>query len=87
MGLFSAAFSDIEHIEEDIVAEGDRVGFRTRLRMAHTGEFMGIAGSDRQIPVVEMRIMRIENGKTAERWGLLDTLGLLQQIGSMLSPS
>jgi predicted ester cyclase len=82
---FLAAFSDLKHVEEDMVAEGDRVAFRSRLEGTHTGEFMGVAGSDKQISVVEMGIMRIENGKIAEMWGLLDTLGLLRQIGAIPS--
>ncbi len=86
VAVFSAAFSDIKHIEEDMVAEGDRVAFRTRLEMTHTGEYMGIAGSDERISVVEMGIMRIANGKVAEMWGILDTLGLMRQIGAMPSP-
>jgi len=86
MGVFSAAFSDIKRIEEDMVAEGDRVAFRSRLEMTHTGEFMGVASSDEQISIVEMGIMRIANGKVAEMWGLLDTLGLMQQIGAIPSP-
>lgn len=87
MGVFSAAFSNIKHIEEDMVGEGDRVAFRTRLEMTHTGEFMGVTGRDEQISVVEMGIMRITNGKVAEMWGLLDNLGLMQQIGAMPEPT
>ena len=86
MGVFSAAFADIRHIEEDMVAEGDRVAFRTRLEMTHTGEFMGVAGSGEQISVVEMGIMRIANAKIVEMWGLLDMLGLMEQTGAMPSP-
>lgn len=82
---FIAAFSDFKRIEEDMVAEGDRVAFRSRLEMTHTGEFMGVAGSHKQISVVEMGIIRIANGKIAEMWGLLDTMGLMQQIGAMPS--
>ena len=83
---FIAAFSDFKRIEEDMVAEGDRVAFRSRLEMTHTGEFMGLAGSGKEISVVEMGIMRIANGKVAEMWGLLDTMGLMQQVGAMPSP-
>ena len=54
--------------------------------MAHTGTFMGVAGSGEQISTVEMGIMRIANGKIAEMWGLLDTFALMQQIGAMPSP-
>jgi predicted ester cyclase len=83
---FTAAFSNIKHIEEDMVAEGDRVASRRRLEMTHTGEFMGVAGSDQQISIVEMGFMRIADGKIAEMWGLLDTLGLMRQIGAIPSP-
>jgi predicted ester cyclase len=86
MGVFAAAFSDIKHIEEDMVAEGDRVAIRTRLEMTHTGEYMGIGGSGAKISAVEMGFMRIENGKIAEMWGLLDTLGLMRQIGAISWP-
>ncbi len=83
MAMFGAASSDARHVEEDMVAEGDKVAFRTRLEMTHSGEFMGIAATYRQISIVEMGIMRIEDGKIAEMWGLLDTMELMQQIGAM----
>jgi predicted ester cyclase len=85
MRTFGAGFADFHHIEEDMLAEGDRVSFRARLEMTHSGEFMGVAGSGKRIAVVEMGTMRIADGKIAEMWGLLDTLGLLQQIGAMPS--
>jgi predicted ester cyclase len=85
MAVFGTAFSRSRHVIEDIVAEGDRVAFRTRLEMTHTGEFMGVAGSGEPISVVEMGTMRIANGKIAETWGLLDTLGLMRQTGAMPS--
>jgi hypothetical protein len=51
--------------------------------MTHTGEFMGTVGTGERISVVEMGFFRIANGKIAEMWGLLDTMGLLTQIGAM----
>jgi len=83
MDVFRTAFSDMERVEEDMVAEGDRVAFRSSLQMTHTGEFMGVAGTGARISIVEMGIMRIADGKIAEMWGLLDNLGLMQQIGAM----
>lgn len=83
MATFSTGFSDIEHIIEDMVAEGDRVAFRSRLEMIHTGVYMGVDGSNEKISVVEMGIMRIANGKVAEMWGVLDSAGIMQQLGLM----
>lgn len=82
-----AAFSNNKHIVEDIVAEDDKVAFRAKMEMTHIGEFMGATGSDQQISIVEMGMMRIENGKVAEMWGFVDTMGLMQQIGALPSPS
>ena len=78
-----AAFSDSTRIEDDLIAEGDLVAFRSTLEMTHTDEFMGVAGTGERISVVEMGFFRIANGKIAEMWGLLDTMGLLTQIGAM----
>jgi predicted ester cyclase len=82
MKTFNAGFSGPRHIIGDIVADGDKVAFRSSLEMRHTGEFMGVAGSDEQISVVEMGFMRIANGKIAEMWGILDSMSLLRQIGA-----
>ena len=86
MRVFAAGFSNIKHLEEDMLAEVDRVSFRSRLEMTHTGAFMGVAGSGTHISVVEMGAMRIAKGKIAEMWGLLDTMGLLKQMGAMPPP-
>jgi predicted ester cyclase len=90
MATFGAAFSGIKHVIEDMVAEDDRVAFRSRLEMTHTGDFMGIAASaadsGERISVVEMGFMRIADGKIAEMWGLLDRLELMRQMGAMPSP-
>lgn len=80
---FVASFSDVKRIEEALVAEGDLVAFRSTLEMTHTGEFMGAVSTGERVSVVEMGFFRIANGKIAEMWGLLDTMGLLTQTGAM----
>jgi predicted ester cyclase len=80
---YVAAFSDSKRVEDALIAEGDLVAFRSTLEMTHTGEFMGTVGTGERISVVEMGFFRIANGKIAEMWGLLDTMGLLTQIGAM----
>ena len=82
----AAAFSDISRTLEDMVAEGDRVAFRSNIEMIHTGEYMGIEGTGAQVTFIEIGIMRIANGKVGEMWALSDSVGFLQQIGAMPSP-
>ncbi len=79
--MIHTAFADIHITIEDMVAEDDRVVLRFTARGTHKGELMGIAPTGRQFTVMEIRIYRIAGGKIVEHWGLLDQLGLMQQLG------
>ena len=46
-----AAFSDVRCPVEDIISEGDKVVVRWTWLCTHTGEYMGIAPTDKQITV------------------------------------
>jgi steroid delta-isomerase-like uncharacterized protein len=78
------AFPDLEYGIEDMVAEGDRVAFRARMRATHRGEFRGSAPTGRSFDAEGIVIAHIENGKIAERWASFDALGIMRQLG--LSP-
>ena len=82
---FRAAVPDAELSLEDIVADGDRVAFRSTIRGTHRGEFLGIAPSGRKVTVALLDIIRIEDGKFVEQWGGPDMLSLLQQLGALVS--
>ncbi len=84
--MFRAGFSDARRLIDDMVAEGDRVAFRMRIEMIHTGDFMGVPASGKPVSVVGIGIMRIADGKIAEFWGSPDVMGLMQQIGALPTP-
>jgi predicted ester cyclase len=75
------AFPGSLHKIEDILVEGDRVMLRARLQGRHTGAFRAIPATDAPIDVRVARWFRLEDGKIAEHWALLDTIGLFRQIG------
>jgi steroid delta-isomerase-like uncharacterized protein len=75
------ASADLRHTIEDMVAEGDKVATRMTSRGTHTGDFRGIAPTGKQFTVTGMDLFRIADGKIAEQWTNLDTLGVLQQLG------
>jgi predicted ester cyclase len=77
------AFPDLQITVEDMVAEGDKVAVRWRLRATHQGEFMGIPPTGNQVTMTGIDINRLEGGRLVERWGNEDMLGLLQQLGVM----
>ncbi|ELZ11088.1 hypothetical protein C479_07263 [Halovivax asiaticus JCM 14624] len=86
MRTFLEAFPDLEATVEEIVAEGDTVAMRVRLRGTHQGDFMGIDPTGETFDVQNMVFTRIEEGKIVERWVNPDSLGLLEQLGVVDSP-
>jgi len=83
---FYAAFPDMYHRIEDIIAKGDRVIVRTTNRGTHKGEIMGVPPSGKEIVYSVIDICRFENGKIVEEWVEFDSLGLMQQLGMELKP-
>lgn len=74
-------FPDLRFIVEEMTAEGDQVVSRSVLRGSHTGIWLGIPPTGRQIDIRMSVTHRIENGKIAEDWVLVEALGLFQQLG------
>ncbi len=64
-----------------LVAEGDVVVEHFTARGTHRGELMGVPGTDEEIVLRGINIFRIADDKIVERWGQLDQLGLLRQLG------
>ena len=80
-GGFFIAFPDVTNTIDNIVAEGDEVAFQVTHRGTHTGEFLGIAPTGKQIKMTNTAIYRIVDGKVVEGSSTLDMLGLFQQMG------
>jgi steroid delta-isomerase-like uncharacterized protein len=76
------AFPDVTIEVEDIVVEENRIAFRSVMRGTHSGEFMGLAPTGRQITVGLVDIIRVESGQFAEQWGGPDMLDLVKQLGA-----
>ena len=80
------AFPDREDVIDDIIAEGDRVCMRWRLKGTHKGNFFGIAATGKKFDVWEFGVFRLTNGKITEGWFMADEIGLLRQLGVNLPP-
>ena len=76
-GSLHAAVSNLQVNIENMSAEGDLVAVHTSLRGKHTGEFMGIPPSGKDVVMRVSDIVRIVNGKVVERWGVEDMSGFL----------
>lgn len=83
ISVFREAFPDLQMSIDELVAEGDRVVERVTMRGTHLGPFLGIAPTGKYVEVTGVNVCRIENGKVAERWGMTDGMGMLNQLGLM----
>jgi predicted ester cyclase len=65
-----------------LVAEGDIVVEQFAASGTHTAApLMGVPASGETITLIGVNIFRIEGDRIVERWGYLDELGLLRQLG------
>jgi predicted ester cyclase len=81
-----SALPDVHFTLDDMVVEGDKVAVRFTFSGTHKGEFMGIPPSNRKVTMWGIYIDRIAGGKFAESWTRYDTLGLMQQLGTVPTP-
>jgi predicted ester cyclase len=70
----------------ETIAEDDRVVVRWRNTGVHSGEFLGVPPTGRPFDFAGIDIYRIENGRMAEHWHVVDQLTLLQQLGLIPTP-
>jgi predicted ester cyclase len=80
MTLFHAPFTGLHHRIDDVIAADAAVAVRLRFEGLHTGDFMGVPATGRRFSVPAAAFLRTVDGAIAEFWGLLDQMGLMQQI-------
>jgi steroid delta-isomerase-like uncharacterized protein len=66
---------------EDVVAEGDKVVVRWINEGSMVGEFLGMPANGKSFRIAGIDIHRLEDGKLAEHWHVVDQLAHAQQIG------
>lgn len=79
--MFRAAFPDWHSELHLLFAEGDLVAEVFAASGTHRGEVMGVAPTGKQISLRGINVFRVGGGRIRERWGRLDDLGFLQQLG------
>ena len=47
----------------------------------HEGEFLGIAPTNLKLHFETVDVMRVQNGKITDHWGVGNLLSLMRQIG------
>jgi steroid delta-isomerase-like uncharacterized protein len=80
------SLSDVRLTADEMVAEGDRVATRWTLRARHTGTFMGVLATGRELTLSGTIIDRFVDGRIVEGWETVDMLGLMRQLGTISAP-
>jgi predicted ester cyclase len=81
--MWRTAF-DFSFTVEDVLAQGDRACARWTWNARHTGDFLGIGPTGRNVAMTGLTLFRFaDNGKIAETWWQHDQLGLMQQLGAL----
>jgi steroid delta-isomerase-like uncharacterized protein len=75
------AFPDWHSELHALYAEGDVVVERFTASGTHKGEIFGVPPSGTVCSLPGINVFRIRDGKIVERWGRVDELGLLRQLG------
>jgi predicted ester cyclase len=78
-GIFGR-MPDVQAKVEDRIIAGDKVVARMSFTATHTQPLQGIAPTGRRFTLRTIDIWRVENGKFAEHWDVVDALGLQKQL-------
>jgi predicted ester cyclase len=78
-GIFGR-MPDVQTRVEDRIIAGDRVVARMVFAATHTQPLLGIAPTGRRFELRTIDIWRVESGKFAEHWDVVDYQGLQKQL-------
>jgi predicted ester cyclase len=79
--MFRQALPDWHSDVEQLVGEADLVVERFTASGTHRGELMGVQPTGNVLVLRGIQMFRIEDGMIIERWGRLDEVGLMRQLG------
>jgi steroid delta-isomerase-like uncharacterized protein len=79
--MMRTGFPDIVFSIQEQITEGDKVASRFEWTGTHRGEFLGIPATGRPVRVWGIVMDRLEDGRIKDTRILMDTMGMLGQLG------
>lgn len=76
-----AGFPDLVFAIQEQISEGDKVASRFEWTGTHRGSFLGIPATGKPVRVWGVVIDRLVEGRIKETRILMDTMGLMKQLG------
>jgi predicted ester cyclase len=81
-----AGFSDYHGEIQEMMAEGNKIVTRTRWTGTQDGPYLAHSATGNKLDFTTADFYRIENGKIAEHWDVVDTLKRAVALGLVASP-
>ena len=78
-----AGFPDLTYTVEREVVEGDWVAQVAWAEGTHAGPVHGVAATGRRVRWRQAHVVRMEDGRIAEHWGVSDLASVWEQIGKV----
>ena len=86
-GYIRDALPDFHAVIHWQLADGDRVTTYKTYYGTHEGPLLGVTPTHRKIHFESVDVMRVQNGKITDHWGVGNLLSLMQQIGGWTPPT
>jgi steroid delta-isomerase-like uncharacterized protein len=80
LGSLQAAFSDLHVTINDMSAHGDKVVIHNTWVGTHDGRLLGLPPTGRRTSYDGIVIFRVEDGRVAERWAMVEVDRLQRQL-------
>jgi len=78
--FMDSVFPKYEILVDEILAEGDRVMVRARLKGVHTGDFLGIPATHKEVEAPYVVGYEVHNNKITHSWLISDLLKIIEQL-------
>jgi predicted ester cyclase len=83
--LWKAAFNEATEAYHAMVGEGDKLAVLYDLHARHSGEYLGVAPTNRAVTIPGIELLRFEDGMMAEHWGIYDFMATAREIGAEMT--
>ena len=82
-----SAFSEMRATVDQSLESGDLACAQVTITGRHSGDWMGVPATDKTVEVNAIDIIRVEDGKCAEHWGVTDNMAMMMQLGAIPEPT
>ncbi|MCY7355872.1 MAG: ester cyclase [Rudanella sp.] len=80
--VFEAGIPCYDFIPEDIIADGNKVMVRFRVKGQHTGDLFGCPPTGNHVNFTGVIVYELADGMIVNHWMEVDSVGMMQQIST-----